>query len=155
MYTAEEKNTGHMNYNDSQPVKFATVLLFLSLIHKDEKEHASVCSCFMVTVAAIINLLNRGCVFLPDVLCLSTCVHTCAALCVLVGVNGDSGLITTLILFSQRPLKLPPLHQVSVWLPGNQGSGVPERRCLFPMNDPPERGTMGGGEDERRKDTNW
>lgn len=54
--------------------------------------------------------------------------------------GGGPGLITTLILFSHRPLKLPPLHQVSVWLLGNQGSGVPERHCLFPTNDPPERG---------------
>lgn len=87
------------------------------------------------------------------------CVHwtarcVCAFACVRVmGVIG--ALITTLILFSQRPLKLPPLHQVSVWLPGNRGSGVPERHGLFPTNDPPERGKMGGGEDVRRKDTNW
>lgn len=115
-------------------------------------EHASVCSCFMATVAKIIHLLN----IFPT--CVHVCcvgAHACATLCVHVGVIGDSGLITTLILFSQRPLKLPPLHQVSVWLPGNRGSGVPERRCLFPTNDPPERGKMGGGEDERRKDTNW
>lgn len=117
----------------------------------------------MVTVAQIIHLLNYDCIFVarfPHVLRLLTCVYTCAApmcvfACVCCGGYRDSGLITTLILFSQRPLKLPPLHQVSVWLPGNQGSGVPERRCLFPTNDPPERGKMGGGEDERRKDTNW
>lgn len=67
----------------------------------------------------------------------------------------DLGLITTMILFSLRPLKLPALHQVSVWLPGNVASGVPERHCLFLTNDLPEKGKMGGGEDERGKDTNW
>lgn len=84
-------------------------------------------------------------------------LHTSDAFCMYLCVWGyrDSSLITTLILFSQRPLKLLPLYQVSVWLPGNRGSGVPERRCLFPANDPPERGKMGGGEDESRKDTNW
>lgn len=86
------------------------------------------------------------------------CSHMCAVvqhfmcMCVLL---GSLGLITTLRLFSQSPLKFPPLHQVSVWLPSNQGSGAPERRCLFPTNDSPERGKMGGGEDERRKYTNW
>lgn len=54
------------------------------------------------------------------------------------GLAGDSSLIITLMLFSERPLKLLPLHQVNVWLPGNPGSGVPERRCLFPTNDLPE-----------------
>lgn len=67
----------------------------------------------------------------------------------------DLSLIAALMCFSQRPLKLLPLHQVSVWLPGNEGSGVPERRCLFPANDLLERGKMGRGEDECRKDTNW
>lgn len=79
-------------------------------------------------------------------------MHARAGACVL---SGSLGLITTLRLFSQSLLKLLPLHQVSVWLPGNQGSGVPERHCLFPTNDSPERGKMGGGEDERRKYTNW
>lgn len=81
----------------------------------------------------------------------------CVCVCSGGGVEGywDSSLITALILFSQRPLKLLLLHQVSAGLPGNQGSGVPERRCLFPTNDLPERGKMGGGEDECRKDTNW
>lgn len=68
---------------------------------------------------------------------------------------GDSSLIITLMLFSQRPLKLLPLHQVSVGLPGNRGSGVPERRRLFPTNDLPERGKVGRGEDECGEDTNW
>lgn len=90
----------------------------------------------------------------PHVSSLSTRVYISATFCVEV-IRIKQGLITTLILFSQRPLKLSPLHQVSVWLPGNRGSGVPERHCLFPTNDPPERGKMGGGEDERRKDTNW
>lgn len=71
------------------------------------------------------------------------------------GLAGDSSLIITLMLLSQRPLKLLPLHQVSVWLPGNRGSGVPERRCLFPTNDLPGRGMMGRGEDECGEDTNW
>ena len=85
-------------------------------------------------------------------------LRVCEHVCVCgggVGAYWDSSLITALILFSQRPLKLLLLHQVSVWLPGNRGSGVPERRCLFPANDLPERGKMGGGEDECRKDTNW
>ncbi len=95
------------------------------------------------------------CVVFVDVCVFVLRLYVCVCVCVCCGGYRDSGLITTLLLFSQRPLKLPPLHQVSVWLPGNRGSGVPERRCLFPTNDPPERGKMGGGEDERRKDTNW
>lgn len=77
--------------------------------------------------------------FIWDVCVLGVCVC-------LEGLGGywDSSLITTLIMFLHRPLKLPPLHQVSVWLPGNQGSGVPERRCLFPANDLREDGRRWG-----------
>lgn len=71
-------------------------------------------------------------------------LHACVRVS---GVIGDAGLTTTLMLFSEH-LKLPSLHQVSVRLPGNQGSGVPERRCLFPTNDSLERTRMGGGEKE-------
>lgn len=107
----------------------------------------SVGSCFTVAAAEMIHssavvACSKHVVYLHVRLCTKPPADVCC------GGYRDSGLITTLILFSHRPLKLPPLHQVSVWLPGNQGSGVPERRCLFLTNDPPETGKMGGGEDE-------
>lgn len=127
-----------MSCNSSQPTRFATTLLFLSMY--DEGVHGSVCSCFKVTAVIFLKYV----VYFQRASTCAVCLHAYISLCslcvcVCFGVYQDSGLKTTSILFSQRPLKLPPLHQVSVWLPGNQGSSVLERRCLFPTNDPPER----------------
>lgn len=74
--------------------------------------HVSVCRCFIVTLAQIISPLNYMAAYsmFPRVVFVYMCTlvlhFVCMCVCV-VGVIGDSGLITTLMLFSQRPLKLP------------------------------------------------
>lgn len=120
----------------------------------------SVCRCFIVTLAQIISPLNYMAAYsmFPRVVFVYMCTlvlhFVCMCVCV-VGVIGDSGLITTLMLFSQRPLKLPSTPSSQCVVARQPRVRVPERHCLFPTNDSPERGKMGGGEDERRKYTNW